>query len=190
MCIRDRIQTAPGTLSIIHIMGQHFDSSQRYPEEFDAFHADDIDRRDLSESQREQVAQYDNATLYNDYTIAKIIDSYRNSDAVIIYIADHGEQIYDGPNHYFGRGFLCSFYDDEPYDNIFRIPVMIWMSSSFSARHSDAALRLRNAVDLQFCSDDLPYLLYDLAGIDFNYNDKSRSLINDLYIPHKTIIAD
>ena len=186
----NEIQTAPGTLSIIHIMGQHFDSSQRYPEEFDAFHADVIDRRDLSESQREQVAQYDNATLYNDYTISKIIDRYRNSDAVIIYIADHGEQIYDGPNHYFGRGFLCSFYDDEPYDNIFRIPVMIWMSPTFSARHSDAALRLRNAVDRQFCSDDLPFLLYDLAGIDFNYNDKSRSLIHDLYIPHKTIIAD
>ena len=67
---------------------------------------------------------------------------------------------------------------------------MIWMSPTFSARHSDAALRLRNAVDRQFCSDDLPFLLYDLAGIDFNYNDKSRSLIHDLYIPHKTIIAD
>lgn len=101
-----------------------------------------------------------------------------------------GEQIYDGPNHYFGRGFLCSFYDDEPYDNIFRIPMMIWMSPTFSARHSDVAERLRNAVDRQFCSDDLPFLIYDLADIDFNYNDKSRSLISDIYTPHKTVIVE
>ena len=38
---------------------------------------------------------YDNATLYNDSVVYQIIKRFENSDAGVIYMSDHWEEVYD-----------------------------------------------------------------------------------------------
>ena len=177
----------PRSLNIIHLMGQHFDAAKRYPEAFDKFHAEDIHRPDLDEGERTQVAQYDNATLYNDYTLAGIIDVFRDVDAVVIYLSDHGEQIYDDAEHVYGRMF-GSLQSKATLKNVYQVPFMVWCSNTYQTKHPDDFQRLSEARDKVVCTADLPYLLYDLAGIDFNYHHPERSFIHPSFQSHQTIL--
>ena len=175
------------SLHIIHLMGQHFDASQRYPANYSKFTAEDIHRKDLDESQRRKTAEYDNATLYNDQVVSDIINEFRDLDAVIVYLSDHGEQIYDGDSHYFGRTF-GSYKDTTTLKNVYQVPFMIWCSQKYQAAHPDHFRSICNSSSSAVCIDDVPYLLFNLAGIDFNYNDKHRSMIDSSYHSHQTII--
>ena len=177
----------PRSLNIIHLTGQHFDAASRYPQSFERFHAADIHRDDLDEEERTQVAQYDNATAYNDYTLSRIFDVFRNTDAVIIYLSDHGEQIYDDAEHVYGRMF-GSQQSKATLKNVYQIPLMIWCSDTYQNRHPDDYQRLSEARDKEICAADIPYLLYDLAGIDFNYHHPERSFIHPLFQPHQTFL--
>ena len=184
---RTAFRLQPRSLNIIHLMGQHFDAASRYPESFDKFHATDIHRTDLDEGKRSQVAQYDNATLYNDYTLACIFDIFRNTDAVIVYLSDHGEQIYDDAEHIYGRMF-GSQQSEATLKNVYQVPLMIWCSDTYRAKHPDDFERLSEARDREVCAADIPYLLYDLAGINFNYHHPERSFIHPSFQSHQTIL--
>jgi heptose-I-phosphate ethanolaminephosphotransferase len=186
---RKQFLTAHRSLNIIHLQGQHFNAVRRYPASHGVFSGSDIQRSDLSESQRQQVAEYDNATRYNDYVLGMIIDSFRKTDAVVIYLSDHGEQVYDGSEQNYGRAFSGE-QDEETLRNVYHIPMMIWCSDSYIAHHAEQHQRIHASAGRKFCSADIPYLLFDLADVDFNHNHKDRSLIDSLFKPHETIITD
>ncbi len=180
---RKSFLTKPKSLNIIHLMGQHFDAALRYPSTFGCFTQSDILRDDLSQSQRQQVAEYDNATLYNDLVIKNIIDTFSSQKAIIIYLSDHGEQIYDKPSCYFGRGFGSS-HDSETFKAVYEVPFMVWCSDLFIRHNGEVYRRLKKAIHHNICTADLPYLLFDIADIDFNYNNPSRSFIDSTFVPH------
>lgn len=186
---RKHLLTERRSLNIIHLQGQHFDAARRYPQSHALFNASDIQRNDLSEKQRQQVAEYDNATRYNDYVLGMIIDFFRKVDAVVVYLADHGEQIYDGQKQNFGRAFGGN-HDKETLSNVYHIPMMIWCSDSYIVNHATDYSRIKASANRRFCSADIPYLLFDLAGVDFNHNHKERSVVDSLFTPHQTVITD
>jgi len=177
----------PRSLNIIHLMGQHFDASQRFPQQFSHFSANDIHRDELSMQERQQVADYDNATLYNDYTLWTIFNLFRKTDAVVVYLSDHGELIYDGKERLFGRSFT-NIQDSTSLRNVFQIPMMIWCSPTYRERHADTYHLIRQSAGRKVCLADIPFLLYQLADIDFNYNRPERSCINPAFIPHRVKI--
>ncbi|MBR5062200.1 MAG: phosphoethanolamine transferase [Prevotella sp.] len=176
------------SLNIIHLMGQHLPAKMRYPNGYEKFTSSDILRNDLDEKQKSLIAEYDNATLYNDYVVHQIINSFRQTDAVIIYLSDHGENIYDGKTHTLGRTFDKSN-ETEAIENIYHIPFVVWCSDTFVAKHPEKYESLKLSSDKTFCSDDIPFLLFDIASIDMNFNNETRSVIGDKYIPHKTNIT-
>lgn len=177
------------SLNIIHLKGQHFDAAQRYPAAFAHFTIADIHRSDLSNSERQQIADYDNATLYNDEVLNQIINIFRKEDAVVIYVSDHGEQIYDDNHHYFGRAF-GSFKEKSTLRHVYEVPFIIWCSDNFKQYHSKKWLDIQSNTHRYVCIDDTSYLLFEIADIDFNYHQPCRSVINTNYLPHKTIIDD
>ena len=176
----------PKSLNIIHLMGQHFDASKRYPTQAVHFTASDIQRTDLTDSERRQVAEYDNAVHYNDMVLSRIVSIFRQSDAVVVYLSDHGEQIYEGSKHYFGRTF-GSYRDKETLRSVYQVPMMVWCSDRFQQRHAEQYQALIMAASRPLCIDDMPYLLFDLAGIRFNHYHPERSIINAAYRPHQTV---
>jgi len=83
-------------LVIFHLMGQHVMATKRYPHisQFDIFSYRDIRCKQpyLDDKKKQMIAEYDNATLYNDYVLKNIIDLFRDKNTVVLYFSDHGEE--------------------------------------------------------------------------------------------------
>lgn len=171
------------TLAVFHLYGQHLWYPCRYPAEapYEHFTEADICRPDLSEGDRRIISQYDNATRYNDYVIDKICSYWQNEDAVLVYLSDHGEEVFDY-RHYFGRLYTRPVPPGEAYTQ-FEIPMMIWCSDIYRKKHPDMVERIAASVDKPFMSDDLPHLLYDLAGIESTTYHPERSVLSPDYSP-------
>ena len=175
------------SLNIIHLKGQHFQALKRYPSDFAFFSINDVQRKDLNESEKQRVVEYDNATRYNDYVMNMIFDEFRNDDAVVIYLSDHGDNIYDGVGHRYGRN-VGELYDDETKCNVREIPFMIWCTDVFINKRPELYENIKRAKALPVCLDDIAYLLFDLGDINFNFHKPERSVINPQYHPHKTVV--
>ena len=75
-------------------MGGHGLYYNRYPYSFHKFTEKDI-KLNVNESHKLIVAEYDNALYYNDYVVTEIINRFRDTEALVIYLPDHGEAVYD-----------------------------------------------------------------------------------------------
>ena len=73
-------------LTILHLTGQHLRAEKRYPKEFAKFTPADYDASKYTEKQRNDIAHYDNATLYLDTVLAKIFDAYSGTEAIVLYM--------------------------------------------------------------------------------------------------------
>ena len=82
--------TAKPTLLIVHLRGQHVSYDRRYPKEFSRFSPDEEKTLFGGKIGREMSAHYDNATLYNDYVVHTVFDRLKASDAIGIFLSDHG----------------------------------------------------------------------------------------------------
>lgn len=161
---------------MIHLMGQHFNYDIRYPKEYKHFTANDYSNV-LNEEEREVVAHYDNATLYNDFIVDSIIKKYEDKNCIVVYFSDHGEEIYE-IDDFMGHGNATK----RPTINYqVRVPFMVWTSPKFQAAYPDVAQRIKESEHKPIITDDLPHFLFDVAGIDTKYYCPELSFINDKY---------
>lgn len=167
-------------LWIYHLLGQHSNYMDRYPVNEQVFSiASYADRTDLSDAQKRGVAHYDNATLYNDKVVATILEQFRDQDAIVIYLSDHGEEVYDYRDH-MGRSHE-PIITPERAKYQFEVPFMIWMSDKYKENHPDVVAQVERSIDRPYMIDDLPHLMLDLAGIECEWFDPTRSVINDKF---------
>ena len=149
---------------IYHMMGSHFDYAMRYPKEFARFTEQDYASQ--PQDHRATLAAYDNSILYNDYVVAQIINLFKDRDAVVIYLPDHGQVIYRDPKSpdYFSHGKKKNALS---YALGVEIPLFIYTSPLYQERHPDIMQRIseRQGKLERWNSDDLPYLLLDLIGV-------------------------
>ena len=153
-------------LIIFHLLGQHVKYNQRFPSDRRHFTAEDYEKKraDLDGKQRNVLADYDNAVLYNDSIVDAIISRFEDKEAIIIYMPDHGEECYEG-----NRGFICRNhsaaidYDLAHYE--FEIPFWIFCSYKYAAKHPDIYKEIIGAKNRRFMTDALPHMLLYLAGI-------------------------
>lgn len=180
----------PKSLNIIHLQGQHLPSEAHFPKtpKWEKFKDTDILRPDLNEKQRMQIASYDNCTFYNDAVLKRVITSFAHEDAVLVYFSDHGEQLYDDSRNVYGRTF--GIFSRERIKSINEIPFIIWVSDSYRKNHPDKLKLISNAINRPFSNDDIPYLLLDLANIDFKGNKPERSVINQNFKSHDRILIE
>jgi len=186
--IRDEIEKEEKNLIIFHLTGQHLDPLNTFPADRDFIKANDILRPELDEKARQQVANYDNSTIYNDSVVSVIIDMYREKDAILLYFADHGDEANDFRLHV-GRAFDFESAGAPCIHNQFDIPFLIYISEQYKENHPDIVHRIEESVNNPFMTDKLPHLLFDIAGISGSFYYPERSLINPDYVPtiRKTI---
>lgn len=154
---------------VLHLLGTHTDYRLRFPDEYEIFKADDEPAK--TDFQRAYQADYDNAVLYNDFVVDEIIKRFEDKDAVVIYISDHGEAVFDDGIH-FGHG--------PGVDGIgLEIPMIVWFSKSFKENHPDLVQRVSAAKDLPFMTDDMIHALLDLMQIQTPEFDSRKSLFNE-----------
>lgn len=167
-------------LTIFHLAGQHIYFDKRFPSEYKKFVISDYtDRNDLSLEERQTVADYDNATLYNDFVVDSILRAFEKEDAVVIYMPDHGEECYDEIKRV-GR-MPGGNYAPEVLRQEYRIPFWIWCSKRYIDNHPQIFNQIKSACNRPFMTDDLPHLLLYLAGIHCKYYSDKRCLISDCF---------
>ena len=176
-------------LTIFHLAGQHIDFYKRSPEAMKKFGVTDyMTRKELNNSARQLVADYDNATFYNDFVVDSILKYYEHEDAIVIYMPDHGEECYDELQR-MGR-LPVGNYSPEVLRQEYRIPFWIWCSAKYIDKHSQVFEQIKNARNRPFMTDDLPHLMLYLAGIHCKEYQDSRCLISDVFdIKRKRMIS-
>lgn len=180
-------------LIIFHLMGQHFDAKERYPhnKQFQIFTVDSIQRNEdyLQDREKKQsIAEYDNAILYNDYVIKHIINIYKEKNTVIVFLTDHGEEVYDYKDgiHRKYEGQLTKGW----LKNIHNIPFTIWCSDKYIKSHETTVNSIKDATERPFMTDNLCHLMFNLGDIISNYYIAERDPISPQFKPRKRLIED
>lgn len=185
---RKPVAQTGGQLTIVHLKGQHVDYRTRCPKKQQYFHRADYQRPRLQRKELQDLAYYDNATRYNDSIVGEIVNRYRDRDAIVVYMPDHGEEVYNDDVHVHGR-LHNSVVDSRLAHEEFDIPFWIWCSDSYRQSHPDVWQAVVGSSGKRYMTDALPHLLLYLAGIhtpayrdDMNvlsrqYNDRRRRII-------------
>lgn len=150
---------------VIHLMGNHEAFSKRYSPKFNKFSSKDYD--DKPEHQRQVLAEYDNSILYNDYVVSQIINLFKEEDAVVMYFPDHGLDVYESDETYFGHSLST---DESQYVGK-QIPFMIYVSEKYKMHNEKLYQQLQSAKDVKFCTQDVLYMIMDITGYEFADSD-------------------
>ena len=177
-------QTINPTFTIFHLQGQHFSTEERYPQssEFKHFTVDSIRRFEewMTTDKKDVIAHYDNCTLYNDYVLNQIISIFRDKCSVIVYLSDHGEDVYDTGDVLGRRESSLQSYE---------IPLFIWCSDKYKEQHGDIVESIKKSVNKPLMSDNLCHLLFHLGGVKSTYYNDSRDVLSPCYKCPPRIIA-
>ena len=163
-------------LVMFHLQGQHLRAEDHYPQtaEFQKFTVDSIKRTEawMTDEKKQEIAHYDNCTLYNDSVIAQIISIFRGQSSVLVYLSDHGENVYD-------IGDCVGRLYDIPY--FYDIPFMIWCSDKYKEQHADIVEAIQKSVDKPLMSDNLCHLLMRLGGVKSIFYHENRDVLSPQY---------
>lgn len=190
------------SLVIFHLLGQHMNYYSRYPKKQTHFTAADYEehRPKMLPHHKKQLVWYDNATLYNDSIVDQIIRRFEKQDAVVIYVPDHGEEVYEP-----GRFVICRNHsDDIDYPLAYyeyEVPFWVWCSKKYIAARPELFRQIRAARNRPMMTDALPHMLLYLAGIhtkDYRpehnilsseYNEKRPRLLKGI-VDYDTLTHD
>lgn len=176
-----------GNMDIYHLYGQHFEPSERYPagQGYDVWTADSIavDKPWLKDEwRRRTIAEYDNATRYNDAVVAAIIDRYRGTPTVFVYFSDHGEEIYD-----LAATDERIIIPDEKYlpdwlRTEFEIPLFIAFTPEYATLRPTSVLAITTSASRPGSSDNIGHTILGLGGATANPHYRAtRDILSPQY---------
>jgi lipid A ethanolaminephosphotransferase len=117
-------------LIVLHQMGNHGpEYYRRYPKEFEKFKPMCM-TGELQDCSKEEIDNsYDNAILYTDYFLSKVIDLLKKYDGThataMLYVSDHGESL--GENGFY---LHAAPYMIAPKEQT-HVPAIVWMGKHF-----------------------------------------------------------
>ncbi len=148
---------------VLHTLGSHLNYAHRYPSQFERYRPalQASDRPDLwAESTKERmINSYDNSVLYTDTVLNQVIEEVAALGAVatILYVADHGEGLFDGNCRKAGHGF--------PAKVNYHVPMFAWMSPEWQAWRPGVAGKIKARSQLPISTLSVFPTLAGLAGL-------------------------
>ncbi len=186
--LRDFLTSSPAQKKfvVLHTYGSHFNYKERYPAEFEHF-GPDISTEASLENRPGLVNAYDNSIRYVDAVLDGIIATLDSCDspAAMIYLADHGEDIFDDSRHRFLHASPTPTYYQ------LHVPMVMWISSEYAALHPDKAQAAAQHADSQVSSSRSAFhTLLSLAGIKTQFYDPEAALTEDVYKEPKRVFLN
>ncbi|WP_033620038.1 phosphoethanolamine transferase [Helicobacter pylori] len=156
---------------VFHLLGSHSWYADRFPQSFAKFKTSDLPFSHLHASNdrdKQIVTDYVNSLYYNDFVLNEIFNLFKDKDAIVFYLSDHAQDIFEsGPTY----GHRCSKAGVE-------IPFMIYVSGIFKEKHPEKVGLIKNALNKPFMSDDLIHSLLPLVGIHTKDAIESKNLFS------------
>jgi lipid A ethanolaminephosphotransferase len=159
-------------LIVLHQMGNHGPAYyKRYPDAFEKY-TPVCKTSQLEECTSEEISNaYDNAVLYTDYFLSKVIALLKENsqfETAMFYIGDHGESL--GENSIYLHGL--------PYfmapENQKHIPAIMWFGDKFRINRE----KLREVAGEQYSQDNLFHTLLGLLEVETSVYVKDKDIIN------------
>ena len=161
----------------VHLYGSHQLYQERYPAEFAKFTAADEtqfdNQKNLPADAKKISAEYDNSILYTDFILEEIYKRFEDKNALIIYISDHGEEIYEN-----GSGMAGHTPEENGNRSVIEIPLLIWTSKSFREMYPEKIDALKNSCDNPYRTDLIIHTILDLMDIQTESFDATKSIVN------------
>jgi heptose-I-phosphate ethanolaminephosphotransferase len=171
------------TLLILHLLGQHTDYEERYPDYFKVFKTADVKSKFTDEARRTIIADYENATVYNDFVMDSLFNMFKDEDAIAVYFSDHGEDVFEWRDIHMRTDEENVPQQVAHYQ--YEVPFMFYMTDRFMERHSDIAEKVKSYVGRPFILTDLPNLMFHLGGIKMQDYHEERDLLSEKYDIHR-----
>lgn len=162
-------------LIIVHLLGTHRKYAYRYPQKYAKFATDKDVPLWVKKELLDEYNSYDNAILYNDYVVSILIEELKKTQGnnVLVYLSDHGEEVFDTPSHLFaGRD------EASPLPAMYTIPFIIWASPQYRREHNHT---WSNYESRPYTSADFIYTWAEIAGLTFKGMDYSRSVLSEKF---------
>ena len=167
-------------LIVLHQMGNHGPAYyKRYPKEFERF-TPVCKTNQLEQCTQEEVSNaYDNAILYTDYFLSKVINflkPYSNThETAMFYMSDHGESL--GENGIYLHGLPYFMAPDEQK----HISSLIWFGDEF--KNDMDMEKLNSYKNKQFSQDNLFHTLLGLFEVETGVYKKDMDILNETRKP-------
>lgn len=166
-------------LIVLHQMGNHGPAYyKRYPKEFEKF-TPTCKTNQLEKCTQEEIGNaYDNAILYTDYFLSKVINFLKpyskSHETAMIYMSDHGESL--GENGLYLHG-MPYFMAPETQTHI---GAMMWFGDEM--KKDINTTKLRSYSDKEFSHDNLFNTIIGLFEVETKIYDKNMDILKDATI--------
>ena len=163
-------------LIVLHTLGSHFRYNFRYPAAFEKYQPSLKGSFDynmiLAKNKDIFINTYDNSILYTDFFLATTIQKLDSVNAVsaLIFVADHGENLFDTPeNVVLHGGSKFTKYD-------LHVPFFVWTSDKYNLQYPEKQENMIKNKDKKLTSDCIFYSILDMADITFPEQNFSKSI--------------
>ncbi|WP_291223244.1 phosphoethanolamine--lipid A transferase [Dokdonella sp.] len=171
----EEIAPGPGDrVVVLHQLGNHGPSYYlRYPPQFKRF-APTCESADLGRCDRQSIVNtYDNALLYTDHFLARVIEYLQRHDAydtALVYVSDHGESLGEKGLYLHGVPYAIA-----PREQV-KVPMVMWFSPGFAVDARLDVACLRREADAPASHDNLFPSVLGLMDVRTEVYDTGRDL--------------
>lgn len=180
------LDPTPKKLIVLHSLGSHWNYSHRHPKEFDKWQPSlfGVDKPVYTNLKiKPQLNNsYDNSILYTDWFLSQVIESLQNSKqmASMLYIADHGQTLYDGECNLAFHGHNTEYE--------FHIPALMWYSEDYAVAFPEKIKRMHRNRKARLSTENIFHSLVDMADIRYPSETLEWSLVNKKFKQHKRYV--
>lgn len=160
---------------VLHMLGNHGPSYfRRYPEAFAQFQPE-CREDELQRCSREAIVNaYDNALLYTDHVLSRLIDTLAahagRVDSAMLYVSDHGESLGESGLYLHGLPYAIA-----PAEQT-RVPMVMWFSQGFAQVSGLDTACLAGQAGQPVQHDHLFHTVLGLTGVGTALHDAAWDL--------------
>lgn len=180
LSIKEKQENHAGQISVIHLMGSHYLYEARFPSKFKHFKTKDVVKKRGGAADN-RVADYMNSIRYTDYVLGALYSRYKERPALVIYLSDHGESLYDNPE----QPDLCG-HAGRPCIEQADVPFVVLITPAFRAAYPELSKRIRDSRFRPISTAWLTNTLTLTAGIRTRYSDERYNFFGDKFAPPKS----
>ncbi|MCH5328905.1 MAG: sulfatase-like hydrolase/transferase [Coprobacter sp.] len=164
------------SLIVLHTYGSHFNYGERYPADRAYFRPDNISGTRAG-NRKELVNAYDNSIRYTDNLLHRIISllDRNRAQSAVLYIADHGEDIFDDSrNRFLHSSPGVSYYQ-------LHVPLVLWMSEGYKKAYPSCVEQALANRDKAISTRNVFHTVLSLGGIHTFCREDSLSIVSPCF---------
>ena len=152
---------------LVHTVGSHWYYNNHYPDSFMRYKPVIKSKVISSNTHEEMVNAYDNTIIYSDYIWHQLIEELRDRNAILVYLADHSENMGEDGHYAHGDG-------DWPAQH--NPGCFVWYSDKYQASFPDKIEALKRNKDKNYNTSFLFHSILDASDIKSSYINQAENI--------------